>query len=410
MASWRDQLGKVQLDDGRKLIAATFRGVPFFVDTSERGGGRRTVTHEYPLRDDPFIEDLGRRPRFFQVDGYVLGDGYVQQRDKLIAALEQALPGELAHPYYGYLYVISSQFRVRESTSDGGLARFSIDFEETSAEAPAPVATVAAAAAVSASVDVAQAASSADFQVAYTVDGQPAYALESLAAVVASAGASLDAALAPVVLATQDLAVLKRDLDELVLDADALVRQPLLVTSRFAAALVALTQLPLTPRLGIRALLEAYGFAPSTARPATTTATRVLERLNYDALLRLVRVVMLSQAARLTSQAAFETYDDALATRDAIAAALDVEAETAGDETFAALSQLRADLVRAVPGEASDLPRLVRHTPPATVPSLVLAHRLYGDLSREADLVVRNRVERPGFVAGGVALEVLARA
>jgi prophage DNA circulation protein len=410
MATWSDQLGKVELDDGRKLIAATFRGVPFFVDTSERGGGRRTVVHEYPLRDDPFIEDMGRRARFFQVDGYVLGDGYVQQRDKLIAALEQALPGELAHPYYGYLYVLPSAFRVRESTADGGLARFSIDFEETSAEAPAPVATVAAPAAVSASVDAAQAAVSADFQVAYSVDGEPAYSLESLAAVVASAGAALDAALAPVVLATQDLAVLKRDLDELVLDADALVRQPLLITSRFAAALVALTQLPLTPRLGIRALMDAYGFTPSAARPATTTATRVLERLNYDALLHLVRVVMLSQAARLAAQEAFATYDEALLARDAIADALDVEAETAGDETFAALAQLRADLVRAVPGEASDLPRLVTYTPPATVPSLVLAQQLYGDVSLEADLVTRNRVERPGFVAGGVALEVLARA
>ncbi len=66
--------------------------------------------------------------------------------------------------------------------------------------------------------------------------------------------------------------------------------------------------------------------------------------------------------------------------------------------------------MRAVPGEASDLPRLLRYVPPATVPSLVLAHRLYGDVALEADLVARNRVARPGFMLGGQALEVLSAA
>jgi len=406
--AWRDQLGRVEFPDGRKLIGASFRGVPFFVDQAERSGGRRTVVHEYPLRNEPFVEDMGRRARAFTVDGYVLGADYVTRRDALISALEDDGPGELAHPYYGSLTVIPVMFRVREAVRDGGMALLSIDFEETAVTPPAPVATVAAAAAVGAAADASLAASSDDFTVAYSVDGQPAYALESLAAIVETAGAALDAALAPVVQATQDLAVLKRDLDELVLDAAALVRQPALVTSRFAAALVTLTALPLTPKLGIRALLDAYAFIPAVARPAATTATRVLEALNYDALLHLVRVVMLAQAARLASAEAFDTYDEALAARDAIADALDTEADAADDATFASLQQLRADLVRAVPGEASDLPRLVRYTPPVTVPSLVLAQQLYGDVSREADLVARNRVERPGFVPGGTALEVLA--
>ena len=69
--------------------------------------------------------------------------------------------------------------------------------------------------------------------------------------------------------------------------------------------------------------------------------------------------------------------------------------------------QLRADLMRAVPGEDSDLPRLGIVTPPAMVPSIVLAHRLYGDTDREADLVTRNRIPRPGFIRGGEPLEVL---
>jgi prophage DNA circulation protein len=79
-----------------------------------------------------------------------------------------------------------------------------------------------------------------------------------------------------------------------------------------------------------------------------------------------------------------------------------------GDTAFPALNQLRADLVRAVPGEDSGLARLVSYAPAFTVPSLVLAFQLYGDVTREADIVARNSIRHPGFVIGGRALEVLS--
>lgn len=407
--AWRDQLGKVKFSDGRELVGASFRGVVFYVETAERSGGRRTVVHEYPGRDNPYVDDMGRKARGFNVEGYVLGASYLAERDLLVDALEGAGPGELVHPNYGTLLVACSGFRVRESSSEGGMARFSIEFEETAASAPFPEATVAAEAAVGASVDEVLIVLSSEFEATYSVEGQPAHALESLSALIAEAAAAVDAALAPLVLATQDLATLKHDLDQLVLDADALVRQPFLIAGRLVTSLVALTNMPLRPSLGISALLEAYGVMPTSVRPPATTSTRATEQANWDALLGLIRTTLAVQAARLAAAEAFPTYDQAVASRDDVAAALDEQAETAGDDTYAALSQLRADLVRAVPGEASDLPRLVRHTPVATVPSLVLAHRLYGDLSREADLVTRNRVERPGFVPGGVELEVLSR-
>ena len=62
-----------------------------------------------------------------------------------------------------------------------------------------------------------------------------------------------------------------------------------------------------------------------------------------------------------------------------------------------------------------DLSRIERYTPTETVPALVIAQRLYGVangidalLGREADIVKRNAVAHPGFVRGGVALEVLS--
>ena len=87
--------------------------------------------HEYPLRDLPYADDLGRRAREFQVNGCVMGENYLQERDALIEALEAYGPGELIHPKYGMLnVVVVGRVSIRESHSEGGIARFAITFAE----------------------------------------------------------------------------------------------------------------------------------------------------------------------------------------------------------------------------------------------------------------------------------------
>jgi prophage DNA circulation protein len=397
--SWRDS-----------LKTAKFRGVPFGVEAAELEGGRRGAKHEYPQRDVPFVEDLGRKARIFPIEAFVVGDDYLTARDALIAALETPGAGELIHPHYGVRRVIGTTFRIRESSDAGGMARFGITFEETESAPQIPTSTPAAPEALTASADVAGGAIGADFEVAYLVDGQPALALESLQAVVQSAADAMDDAFTPLMAAEQGLASLKRGIGDLTADLDALVRAPLEVISTTSGILDSLTSLAVTPRRAITALLAVYGFTPSADRPPATTATRVREQENYDALLRLIRLLSVLQAARLAPDATYDTYDDATAVRDSLCEALDEQAEGSGDEAFTALEQLRADLVRAVPGEEGDLPHLMRYTPGYQLPSLVLTHRLYGELSRETDLLARNRIARPGFVSGNAELEVLADA
>ncbi len=43
-----------------RLQDASFRGVPFKVEEESTGTGRRVETHEYPNRDKPYTEDLGK--------------------------------------------------------------------------------------------------------------------------------------------------------------------------------------------------------------------------------------------------------------------------------------------------------------------------------------------------------------
>ena len=43
-----------------RLQEASFRGVPFKFEGEGSAVGRRVETHEYPNRDKPYTEDLGK--------------------------------------------------------------------------------------------------------------------------------------------------------------------------------------------------------------------------------------------------------------------------------------------------------------------------------------------------------------
>lgn len=384
---------------------ATFRGVPFFVGEAELGGGREGARHKFPLRDASFREDLGRSTREFPVEGYVVGEDYKQQRDALLAALEAYGPGELKHPAYGTRRVAVSAFRTRETNRELRMATFSITFEETEVAPKFPAAAPAPRQKIDATGDAIVEALRARADAAGEVTLATS-ALGSLSSVVEGASAAVQSALGPLLAVADELADLKRQIADVLLDVAILARQPAEVLSAFVEIFDSLPSLP--ARAGVYALIEAYAFSPSSARPPATTAAREREQEIFDLLLTIVRTSMLVHAAKLAAVAVFDSYDDAVAARDAIAAALDEQAAVADDATFAQLEQLRADLLLAVPGDSKDLPRLVKYTPAFSVPSLVLAHRLYGSVAREGDIVLRNAVKRPGFCMGGVELEVLS--
>ena len=116
------------------LVRASFRGVPFHVnDTDAPVAGRRLVVHEYPGRDEPFVEDLGRRTKAWTIEAFVVGEDYARTRDRLIEACDVAGPGELVHPYLGSLQVQCRACSVSERTREGRMARFSLEFVESGA-------------------------------------------------------------------------------------------------------------------------------------------------------------------------------------------------------------------------------------------------------------------------------------
>lgn len=408
MSNWRDDLRRVVIG-GVRLVGASFRGVTFLVESGERSGGRRIVRHEFPLRDDPFVEDLGRKGRGFRVDGYVIGDDYMVQRDALLAALEDvAGPGTLIHPHYSKAKQVACEsVSVRESKSEGGVAMFSIEFVEAPLQTSVPTAVPDGAGQVATSADAAVIAAGAELATRYDTEGMPAFSLASAESTLASATASLAAELAPVVASSQELAELTGRVALMTAQASSLVRSPAAALSGFHDAITGLADTIIAaPGALLAALVRAYlaDFGPEVV---AITATRARERANQLAMAAALRSILVIEAARLAPSVPFESVDQATAARDQIAELLEEQAEAAGDDAYPALVDLRSKVLRAVPGE-SDFARVLTATRNVAIPSLLLAYQLYGSVDLEPDLVARNGIRHPGFVSG--ELKVLSNA
>lgn len=396
--AWRDE-----------LRPGSFRDVPFHIDSADQQGGRRQVVHEFPQRDDPFVEDLGLRPHGFSVDCLVLGADYMAARDALIAALDAAGSGTLVHPYRGSLTVSCETWRCRESSDQGGIAWFSIDFV-TSAVAPRPVAVEDTAASTEAVAAAALAEANAGLVAGFSVASLSDLVSESAVSRVAVIADRLESGLWRLNGARDAVSNVALKLRNLRRDVLTLVRQVPDLAGAVTDLVTSARLLADTPRAALRELRDMVGLDTGDRDPGDTPS-RMIERANATALERLVTLAAAAEAVRATAGMAFESYDEAVAVRDDLAERLDLAAVAAADRGddagFGRLNALRLAMVRDVTRRGGSLARVYAYTPPATEPALVIAQRLYGDAGRADQIVARNGVRHPGFVTGGRALEVL---
>lgn len=400
---WRDNLQK-----------AKFRDAEFHVQGTDGQVGRRTVLHEYPQRDEPYAEDLGRKAREFSLEAYVIGADYMAARDRLIAAIEQPGPGTLVHPYRGTFSVVVTACRISETSDQGGMARFSLTFVEAGKNTN-PAARLDTQAAVATKAAEARTAAEAGFVRGFTVAGQPAFVVDAAGSWVTEAVGGMDDAARFIKGMEPDL------LSEYALDGkrltsglSVLLGAPGDLASSMTSRMAALLSMTDATESAFRQLAALFGFGRdqrSYSAPAVpTTPARLQQASNEAAVKALTRRAAVITAAEASAAMDFASFDDAAEVRATLVEALDAEAETADDQTYMALTALRAAVVADIGSRGADLARVVRVTQPATLPALVVAHRVHGDAGREAEIVARNRVRHPGFVPGGVPLEVLSDA
>ncbi|MFH5926447.1 DNA circularization protein [Roseomonas xinghualingensis] len=406
------------------LRPASFRGVPFEVDTHDREGGRRVAEHEFPLSNQGAAEDLGRSIRRFGFDAFVIGDDYMETRDALLAACEDtAGPGALIHPTLGEFQVICSRISVRETKADGGMAVFTLTFVEWSGTAgllqkKSTLSNLLAT--VKRVIKIARFAFAVHRVAKSSLGGFLMRAGLGMLSDAASvlAGRFLGMPGLNVLSIGRAIADLGRDDDAV--DASTYAARVTGTVEAVAEAAPVEAAIPEAgeafssradgtrdPRMDAGVALLALWAEPEIL-PLPVDEAREHEalRLGTEAL---IRQTALAAAVQTYALADWPHADAAVPIRDALIEALDTAAEHAAnagdDELFRAWRALSVAVVEDFRERIQQAPRMVPYDAGRSLPALAAAHRLYRDASRADELAGVTGAPHPAFLpAAGLRL------
>ncbi|QDM27003.1 hypothetical protein FNL56_13435 [Tardiphaga sp. vice304] len=405
----------------KDLWRASYKGAPFWTERDQESGGRRIVKHQFPMRDEPFLEDLGEDLREFDITAYLASDSADAEAAALSAACASRGAGVLVMPVQGPVLVRCVSFS-RDSTKDrAGYLAFSLKCcREGASSALATVASLANLIFVAA--DNAATVVAASFAAEFTVSGQSGAAPQPVDFVVATAINGLRNGVAaleairvrepvdPVASAVQrDALQSLYDTMPVLLETPAGITMApldLIATTRALGdampantAARAFEAIIVAGQAGATAVAASY--PTSNLRAAAVNAAATQRALRLAALLAyseaIARMVIPDRPAGITLRANVAEYFEAEVV-DLPASEIDLVHQ---------IGVLRGAVIDYISRAILDLAPVITVETNLSLPSLALAWRLYQDPQRSIELVARNRVVHPSFMP--VAFEALAR-
>lgn len=389
------------------LRPASFRGVSFFVDVSQYTSGRRLAFHEFPDRDLPFAEDLGRVGRTFKLDGHVLGDDYFQLKNRLIEAAEKEGPGELIHPYFGTLQVQCGAISIDEDTKEGRIAKVSFQFYEAG-DNRFPREIDDKGVKLQEASQNALDKSKAEFDRKFSIVKLAGFAVDTARNAVDAAATAFENATKDVVTLAEDAANLAFGIRNLRAEVNDLLQSPTILSQRLLDSFSLLEDAVEAPRGKFTSAFSMTLFNSPISAVPVMTPTRQREADNKETFDNFMRRAAVANAANLSASVPFESFEEATATRNQLRDLIeDILETTEDDEVFAAFKDLNAQLAETVPDVDSDLPNVQEIKLETQTSSIVLAYDLFEDPDAEEDIIARNGIRNPGFIDAGETLEVI---
>jgi len=328
-------------------------------------------------------------------------------RDALVSALESSGPGDLVHPYFGKVTVsVDGDYDISESTSDGGYCRVSMKFVEAG-EIIFPTSSSDTKFQLGAAADAASAAAKADFDKTFSIAQQPGFVVAAATSKVQGFSDSLGTYSSGVSGSAADIANLAFSVRDLKSNARDLCSHPALLSEQMTNAF-SLLKTAANPSDVFASAKKMFGFGDSDASVPATTVSRSVQSQNQMQMNSLTQVIAVSSASTAAADVTYASTNDAIAARDELTSQIDKLMESGvSDDVYSALQVLRTTITKAVPQPGQDLATVTTVTPDVTIPSIVLAYKLYGSQDLEQDIIDRNKIQHPGFIQGGVDLEVL---
>ncbi len=382
----------------------SFRGVEFKTKSHELREGRRKVDHEFPSKEEGNSEDIGKRLFRDALDIYVIGDDYFAQRDALREALNTEGPGELIHPYLGTLQVQVGGYSMSETTDEGRMARFNVEFTEAGEPKFPAEATDAQQSVLNASGSALDASKNA-FEEAFGVLGEAARVAEDAAALVSDAADSIQEVTDKVGEGAQAIADVAFAIRNIKADAEALVRTPGLLVDRFHDAFALLFDAVVEPKdLSLALSGTTSNFQGDPVIGGDTPTVNTL-RGNQLAIENMIVEASVSSSATAAIQGNYVSVDESVDVLALLNRDLDSQLDKISDDNlFQNIRDLKVAINRGLPPQ--DVGDLIQFTPKKSLPVVVISHKLFGNIEKEQEIIEQNKIRHPGFAEGGTELEV----
>lgn len=387
-----------------KYRPGSFRGVEFKTKSHKFDSGRHDVEHEFPSKEDGNSEDLGKRLPKFNLELYVLGDDYFDQRDKLMAALDQEGDGELIHPYLGKKQVQVGKYTVTETVEEGRIARFSVEFTNAGTVKFPAEATDAVQSVFDAINSVLNGATAA-LATGLSVVGAPARVAQAAAKLVQDGAARINQVAKIAGSSAQGVADVAFAIRNITAEAQDLVQAPDKLAQRFKDAFALLfTAVEDAKTLSKTLSSEVSSFAPE---PIVGSDTPTVQKLkgNQVAFTNFLVNVSISQQAQAAITGNYFSVDESVNIRDLLNQ--DIENQLPNiddDDSYQAIKDLQVGINLGLPPQ--NVGEILTFTPAKTLPVLVIAQKLFGAIDKEDEIISQNAIRHPGFVPGGIEIEV----
>ncbi len=123
--SWREELRQTPL---------SFRGVRIIWNNTSESGGYNNDKKIYPSMGGWDIEQISQIPESFSIEGKLLGEDYLDKKNKLRSALQTPGPGPLVIPGLGTVQVLVAKWSIKEKVDAKGMAEVSMSFDKAQPE------------------------------------------------------------------------------------------------------------------------------------------------------------------------------------------------------------------------------------------------------------------------------------
>jgi prophage DNA circulation protein len=384
------------------LPIASFRGIPFRIESADTSFGRRNVTHEYPLRDTPYAEDLGKKAREYTINAYEMGTGYTVLRTLLINAIEKnKTPGMLIHPIFGPKTVTPKNCTHRFSNREGGIEYFELTFVEAGSNLFPDIVTDFIGLFNIGKID-ALSSMITRFAVTYSIAKAPEF--------LRSASTTLGTDVSDSVLSSASFGVINSAAyPDFLSDNTAYQDNIQTLTAApedFAKGITGLTSSLSTlydnPTDAYEAQKSLLDFDSGILPVNPSTPNRLRQKNNQAEIINLTKGAVLVEMAAAIMRMTFDSVDDAIAMRDEFDALIDAQmtlmANDGIDAQYVALADIRTTVLGYINEVAIALYRVVEVAILDSMPALVFAYNKYGDAERDQEIIDRNNITNPAFL------------